>query len=138
MNETEFKDEICEVLFEMEKIIKEREKKYEYFSKKHQTNNNLTVRDIMYYEMEMEKFTKSLEHNAEKIIQLSLRDKSFLKKIINEKFFEEYQAEIYTFVLEGLALKTSEWKEIIEGEFIKSIEDFKASPEDVDSFLRLL
>lgn len=131
-------DEVCEILIEMEKLIKLRDLKEEYFFNRNQTDDKLTVRDFRYQSNKIEEYEKSIREKAKKIAKLLLINQDSLEKVFYEIFSEDYQGEIGNLMIKEIAKHPYVWKGFLEKEFINTINKLKIEPKNLHSWERFI
>lgn len=127
----EILDEIHIALTEIEKLLKLKIQQENYFFERTQLDNNFTIRDSIYQDIQIEKHEKKINQKTEKIIDLFQWNKGSLKKLVNENFFKEYGIEIYNLIINEIASRPFEWKEFIENEFIDAVDKFKIENDNI-------
>lgn len=138
MDKEELKDEICGDLGEMEVLIQTRDTKNEYYAQKNQYNDSLSIRTLWYQDIQIDKYEALLTQTAQRILNLCKQNDGFIEELIKEKLFEDYPKEVYSYILKEILNEVEYWKNIVETEFIRAINDFKNSPSDIDFWDRFV
>ncbi len=131
MTEDELLDEVCGILDDMETLIRSRDLKEDYFFTQNQRDDQLTVRDFRYQEIQINNYENELEQNAQNILRLFQPKKGILEKLLLKGFFDDYEKEVYNLICQEWSKRYNEWSDIIEKEFVNAINLFKSNPQEV-------